>query len=529
MKKRVFIVIGSIMFTLVFIVGGYLGMMYFKKQKANQELISEIQSHYSGWILIEQGNLYCKDENTFEKCGNIESPIEIPLESIKVKSIKNQYFQIKNTPYYLFYTEATPVKDREVTVSNYIPFNQNIKTKESTNFYQNDRKVLSIQQEIELPIYAQDQNYYYVTYLDQQLAILKTEPLELIEHHNTEEPIAEKIPVLYYENIETWKETDNWKEQLSQLKDQGFYSISLSDYEAWLRGYAQVKENAILLLSQTDAQVDGFQFYNKGDTSITWVLANTVSKPNKAYFYQIELTTTKEQFINMLAGNPVINTNNGQKVAVLNYHFFYNPDIGEACNENICLATSKFEEQLQYLKSNGYYTLTMEEFRDWMYGKMDIPEKSVLLTIDDGAAGTGKHNGNKLIPLLEKYDLHATLFLITGWWNIENYRSPNLDIESHTNDMHTMYQNGAQLLISTNEQVIQDLNQSIAVTKSKKAFCFPFYAYNETAIHQVKQVGFELSFIGGNYKASRNNDKYKIPRYPIYKNITMQQFIHMIS
>ena len=124
------------------------------------------------------------------------------------------------------------------------------------------------------------------------------------------------------------------------------------------------------------------------------------------------------------------------KVAVLNYHFFYDPSIGEVCNEGICEDVKDFRAQLDYLKQNNYKTLTMKEFRDWMYGVTEIPEKSVLITIDDGAMGTGKHNGNKLIPILEEYQMHATLFLITSWWDIENYRSPYLDIESHSNDMH---------------------------------------------------------------------------------------------
>ncbi len=53
----------------------------------------------------------------------------------------------------------------------------------------------------------------------------------------------------------------------------------------------------------------------------------------------------------------------------------------------------------------------MQEFRDWMYGKKSIFQKrSVLITIDDGAMGTGAHNGNKLIQFLEEYEMHATLF-----------------------------------------------------------------------------------------------------------------------
>ncbi len=529
MKKKIGIVIISILLTLILVVLGYMGMKYIQKQKADKKLLEDIKSHYSEYVTVESANIYCKNEDKYEVCGTIENSIVMPLNSEEITTIQNQYFNIKNTNSFLFYTDVIPANKNEVTFPNYIDFNNNLHTKEETHLYQNGTLVMSFHQEMDFVIFYQDAENYYVKYLEQIFAIPKTENIEVIDNLNTEEVVAEQIPVLYFDNIETWKETDNGKEQIALLKEQGFYTVALSDYEAWFYGNVRLKDKAILLLSQSEGIVEEYSFYNKATSSISFSPTNSVSRVNSANMYQVKTTTTKEQFQTMLAGNPIIIPKQEQKVAVLNYHFFYNPDAGEACNENICLATSKFEEQLQYLKNNGYYTLTMTEFRDWMYGKINIPEKSVLLTIDDGAAGTGKHNGNKLIPLLEKYDLHATLFLITGWWSIENYRSPNLDIESHTNDMHTMYQNGAQLLVSSNEQVINDLNQSVAITKSKKAFCFPFYAYNSTAIRQVQEVGFELAFIGGNYKASRSNNKYMIPRYPIYKGITMEQFIHMIS
>lgn len=223
-----------------------------------------------------------------------------------------------------------------------------------------------------------------------------------------------------------------------------------------------------------------------------------------------------------------------QKVAVLNYHFFYDSSIGEVCNESICEDVKDFKEQLNYLRDNGFTTLTIEQFKSWMYNESPIPEKSVLITIDDGAMGTGLHNGNKLIPILEEYKMHATLFLITGWWDINNYKSDYLDIESHTNDMHTgnLCQNqtrGAQLLCSSNDDVMNDLKKSIEITSSNTAFCFPFYAYNETAIKQVQESGFKLAFIGGSYKATQNTNKYKIPRYPIQKTDSITKFANIVN
>ena len=85
------------------------------------------------------------------------------------------------------------------------------------------------------------------------------------------------------------------------------------------------------------------------------------------------------------------------------------------------------------------------------------------------------------------------------------------------------------MLCSSKEGVITHLKKSIGVTGSKTAFCFPFYAYNNRAIENVKEVGFSLAFIGGNRKVNRLDDKYKIPRYPIYKNTSLNEFINIVS
>lgn len=230
---------------------------------------------------------------------------------------------------------------------------------------------------------------------------------------------------------------------------------------------------------------------------------------------------------------PDINATAGA-IPVLNYHFFCDPTRGESCSGSNFITVQSFEEQLKFLRDNNYKTLTIGEFNSWMYGQMELPARSVLLTIDDGAAGTGRHNGNKLIPLLEKYQMHATLFLITGWWDINNYKSPYLDIQSHSNDMHTEnfcegVSRGAKMLCLNNEEVLSDLRTSISVIGDSTAYCFPFYASSDNAINLLKEAGFKLAFVGGDVKATRGNNKYKIPRYHIYKSITIEQFKNMVS
>ena len=53
-------------------------------------------------------------------------------------------------------------------------------------------------------------------------------------------------------------------------------------------------------------------------------------------------------------------------IAVLNYHFFYDPNLKEKGGDGNFTSVQTFEEQLKYLQDNHYKTLTMEEFRAWI-------------------------------------------------------------------------------------------------------------------------------------------------------------------
>ena len=65
----------------------------------------------------------------------------------------------------------------------------------------------------------------------------------------------------------------------------------------------------------------------------------------------------------------------------------------------------ELEKQLQYLSENGYETIFFEDL-----SHIEQYEKPVLLTFDDGY----DDNAETLLPLLQKYGMKATIFLIAG-------------------------------------------------------------------------------------------------------------------
>ncbi|MFQ5561209.1 MAG: polysaccharide deacetylase family protein, partial [Nitrospinota bacterium] len=69
-----------------------------------------------------------------------------------------------------------------------------------------------------------------------------------------------------------------------------------------------------------------------------------------------------------------------------------------------------FEKELCYLKENEYTTLSPGEYFSIIRKEREAPPKAVLLTVDDGRLSFWKYG----YPLLKKYGLRATLFIIPG-------------------------------------------------------------------------------------------------------------------
>lgn len=70
-----------------------------------------------------------------------------------------------------------------------------------------------------------------------------------------------------------------------------------------------------------------------------------------------------------------------------------------------------FEEQLAYLRRNGYRTLTLEAFMAFLRGDVPLDGPSVLLTFDDGH----KSWFEVAYPLLRTYDFRAAGFLVPNF------------------------------------------------------------------------------------------------------------------
>lgn len=230
----------------------------------------------------------------------------------------------------------------------------------------------------------------------------------------------------------------------------------------------------------------------------------------------------------ILSTHDVVNTtlNETSSVPVTVYHFIY-LDGDTSCGESICHSESQIREQFNYLKENNYFTLNTTELGKFIDGKIRLPEKSILITIDDGARAWN------FVPILNEYKINATLFLVSSWYDLEQFESPYLEIASHTHDLHWPGRcpggQGSPLKCSDKNVLLEDLRKSREKLSGTKAFCFPFYEYNDYAISVLKEAGFEMAFIGGGRRVTRGIDKFKIPRIPISSGTDLNTYIRYVS
>lgn len=213
------------------------------------------------------------------------------------------------------------------------------------------------------------------------------------------------------------------------------------------------------------------------------------------------------------------------------YHYVYDPaQPPEDLNSNY-ISTTALAEEMQYLHDNGYYFPTWQEVRDYVDGRLLLPEKSIVLTFDDGPnymyLGT---------PILEQYQTPATSFVIASYWDskemLYGYASDYLTFESHSYKMHQGGGNighGGIYTAMSREQVLEDLQKSFEICGNHDAFAYPFGDYTEEGCSTLEEAGLLCAVTTENAKCYPGDNPYLLPRVRMQGAQSLEAFIASIS
>lgn len=112
------------------------------------------------------------------------------------------------------------------------------------------------------------------------------------------------------------------------------------------------------------------------------------------------------------------------QVVVLMYHSFTE---NEEERDDLTVLASDFEDQLQALDEAGYTSVTYQQLIDFVAGKGHLPDKPVVITMDDGY----QDNLELAAPLLEQYGFTANIAVIGVSLGKDTYKDTGKPITPH--------------------------------------------------------------------------------------------------
>ncbi len=234
------------------------------KKKEQQDLVNNITEHYSQYVKTNKtASLFLYDEKTkdYQKIGQISNDIELELKQIDITN-QSIYFPLKNLNYYIAYEDVTPT-DALSHINNryksFIPFNENITTKETTKFYDdNENLVYEIYSSFDLPIIIKEKEKYGIEFNNQLFFVAKDDVNNVHNNSNTTEPTRENIRTFTYHtvynpktqvcnSIQICHTIDQFTSHMKYLSENNYLTLTMEELEAFLDGKIRIPLKAVTI------------------------------------------------------------------------------------------------------------------------------------------------------------------------------------------------------------------------------------------------------------------------------------------
>ncbi len=185
-------------------------------------------------------------------------------------------------------------------------------------------------------------------------------------------------------------------------------------------------------------------------------------------------------------------------VPILIYHSVrpYYPGITNLVKE-YTVPPDIFEDQLKYLRDNGYTPVTLDNLSHFFADGTSLPPKPVMITLDDGWENQYVY----AFPLLKKYKFPGIFYVYPGaigkkhfltYPEIKEMIAGGMFIADHTQTHPELTKISQTLelkkeIVDSREILEKELGVPI------RDFAYPFGAYNYQCIKMVMQSGYRTA------------------------------------
>lgn len=217
------------------------------------------------------------------------------------------------------------------------------------------------------------------------------------------------------------------------------------------------------------------------------------------------------------------------RLIILMYH-----QIKPTSDDDLTVSLKNIEQQMEYLATQNFKSYFFKELPE----NKPLRKKSIIITFDDGY----QNNYTYLLPILEKYQLKATIFIATkfvekgykhhkimSYDTLKKLPSQNIEIALHTHSHHNIKEISPDAAINDILENMQKLEKhNIPFTK---ALAYPYGRYYKN-LNEKKYFFSLLNNIGIKYATrigNKNNfyptaHPYELCRIDIRGNDNLHQF-----
>jgi peptidoglycan/xylan/chitin deacetylase (PgdA/CDA1 family) len=181
-------------------------------------------------------------------------------------------------------------------------------------------------------------------------------------------------------------------------------------------------------------------------------------------------------------------------VPILMYHHISDAPTTNVLDQSLTVTPTLFSSQLDFLKQQGYHSITLNQLMDALYYGGPLPKKPIILTFDDGYEDAYQF----AYPLLKAHGFSGMFYIITGkvgwqgqatWDQLRTMLANGMQMGSHTVhhvDMGDTYQ-ASPALAQQEAQISQsDLQSHLGIPIQH--FCYPNggpFKGNDTALQDA--------------------------------------------
>jgi peptidoglycan/xylan/chitin deacetylase (PgdA/CDA1 family) len=184
------------------------------------------------------------------------------------------------------------------------------------------------------------------------------------------------------------------------------------------------------------------------------------------------------------------------QIPVLMYHYVSEiPPDADRYRLDLTVTPDRFEAQMQYLKEQGYETVTLSDVYETLSTGKPLPPRPIVLTFDDGY----KDAYTNVVPALQRYGFIGEFFVLATpahyeaeayltWHDIAEMAAAGMSIQPHGRDHYDLtgrpYDFLVYQILGAREAVEAHTGQPV------RFFCYPSGRHDAAAEAVVASAGY---------------------------------------